>query len=49
MDDVRPGMDEAKMMESFTEFAAAKAWPVEQRDAAMMVYAGSTTATSTNT
>jgi hypothetical protein len=38
MDDVRPGMDEAKMMESFTEFAAAKAWPVEQRDAAMMVY-----------
>jgi hypothetical protein len=26
-DAVRPGMDEAKLIESFNEFAAAKAWP----------------------
>src|ERR1700686_1308429 len=37
-DHVRPGMDEAKLAESFTEFATAKHWPVEQRDAAVSVY-----------
>src|ERR1700674_1979694 len=37
-DHVRPGMDEVKLAESFTEFAAAKNWPAEQRDAAVSVY-----------
>jgi hypothetical protein len=31
-------MDEAKLTESFNEFAAAKHWPEEQRDAAVSVY-----------
>jgi hypothetical protein len=37
-DRVRPGMDEAKLMESFAEFAAGKNWPDAQRDAAVSVY-----------
>jgi hypothetical protein len=37
-DHVRPGMDEAKLTESFAEFAAAKNWGTEQRDAAVSVY-----------
>src|ERR1700694_363965 len=37
-DQVRPGMDEAKLMESFAVFAASKAWPDAQRDAAVGVY-----------
>jgi hypothetical protein len=37
-DHVRPGMDEAKLAESFNEFAAAKNWATEQRDAAVSVY-----------
>jgi hypothetical protein len=37
-DQVRPGMDEAKLAESFNEFVAAKHWPEEQRDAAVSVY-----------
>jgi hypothetical protein len=37
-DHVRPGMDEAKLTESFTEFAAARHWGAEQRDAAVSVY-----------
>jgi hypothetical protein len=32
------GGDEAKLTESFAEFAAAKAWPDAQRDAAVGVY-----------
>jgi hypothetical protein len=32
-DHVRPGMDETNLTESFNEFAAAKHWPAEQRDA----------------
>src|ERR1700730_16309900 len=38
-DHVRPGMDEAKLTESFAEFAATKRWGAEQRDAALSVYA----------
>ena len=37
-DHVRPGMDEAKLAESFAEFAATKRWVAEQRDAAVSVY-----------
>jgi hypothetical protein len=37
-DHVRPGMDEAKLAESFAEFAATKRWGAEQRDAAVSVY-----------
>jgi hypothetical protein len=37
-DHVRPGMDETKLTESFAEFAAAKNWGTEQRDAAVSVY-----------
>jgi hypothetical protein len=37
-DHVRPGMDETNLTESFNEFAAAKHWPAEQRDAAVSVY-----------
>jgi hypothetical protein len=37
-DHVRPGMDEAKLAESFAEFAATKHWGAEHRDAAVSVY-----------
>jgi hypothetical protein len=37
-DSVRPGMDEAKLTESFNEFAASKGWPAEQLTAAVAVY-----------
>jgi hypothetical protein len=37
-DHVRPGMHEAKLAESFAEFAAIKRWGAEQRDAAVSVY-----------
>jgi hypothetical protein len=37
-DHARPGLDEAKLMESFNEFAAGKGWVTEQLDAALSVY-----------
>jgi hypothetical protein len=37
-DRVRPGMDQAKLAESFNEFAASKGWPAEQLTAAVAVY-----------
>jgi hypothetical protein len=37
-DHVRPGIDEAKLMESFAEFAASKGWQTEQQSAAVSVY-----------
>jgi hypothetical protein len=37
-DCVRPGMDQAKLAESFNEFAASKGWPAEQLTAAVAVY-----------
>jgi hypothetical protein len=37
-DSVRPGMDEAKLTESFNQFAASKGWPAEQLTAAVAVY-----------
>jgi hypothetical protein len=37
-DHARPGLGEAKLMESFNEFAAGKGWVTEQLDAALSVY-----------
>src|SRR5450755_2184212 len=34
-DHARPGLDEAKLMEGFNEFAAGKGWVTEQLDAAL--------------
>jgi hypothetical protein len=37
-DHARPGSDEARLAEAFSEFAASRGWPAEQREGALDVY-----------